>query len=586
MLAERAAGGKLGRRKMKIVSIALCVACLCVPEFAVTQPLQPEPTASATGLVVSGSDLASDIGASVLSRGGNAVDAAVATAFALAVTYPFAGNIGGGGSMIVRTPNGNAVAIDYREKAPAASTPTMYLNAEGNIDRALTASGYVAPGVPGTVRGLALAHKRFGKLPWAEVVRPAARLAADGFNISAALARSLNAELERMRPFAASVAAYSRPGGGAWNEGDRLVLPDLARSLEAIAADGPDVFYEGWIADRIAQDMAAHGGLITKADLAAYRAKARKPVTTSFLDFDVLSMPPPSSGGVTLIEMLNMLEAMRIQDTTRLSPAAIHLMVEAMRRAYLDRARFLGDPDFAKIPTKALVSKKHARELIADVEPRKASSSAELGKDIISAGQLAEPSDTTHFSVLDRAGMAVSNTYTLEGGYGSHVVIAGTGILLNNEMGDFNKKPGTTNLTGDIGTPANVIAPGKRMLSSMTPTMVTRNGRIVLITGSPGSRTIINTVLNIILDVTAWHLPGPDAVAAPRLDHEWLPDRVTIEAGGVPADTVRALEGMGHEVRMQGQQGSAHSIWIDPRTGTAVGIPDLRDSNPKAAAAR
>jgi gamma-glutamyltranspeptidase/glutathione hydrolase len=585
MLAEPIAGGKLGRRKMKIVRIASCVACLCVPVPTATQALQPQPTPSATGVVVSASDLASDIGADVLSRGGNAVDAAVATAFALAVTYPFAGNIGGGGFMIVRTPNGKAAAIDYREKAPAASTPVMYLNAQGDIDRTLTASGYLAPGVPGTVRGLALAHKRFGKLPWTEVVRPAAQLASDGFQISAALARSLNGELERMRPFAASVAAYSRPGGGAWVEGDRLVLPDLARSLEAIAADGPDAFYKGWIADRIAQDMAAHGGLITKADLAAYRAKARKPVTTSFLGFDVLSMPPPSSGGITLIEMLNMLEAMRIQDTTRLSPAAIHLIVEAMRRAYLDRARFLGDSDFVKVPTKKLVSKQHAHELIADVDPQKASSSVELGKDIISAGEIPEPSDTTHFSVLDRAGMAVSNTFTLEGGYGSHVVIAGTGILLNNEMGDFNKKPGTTNLTGDIGTPANLIAPGKRMLSSMTPTMVTRNGRIVLITGSPGSRTIINTVLNIVLDVTAWHVPGPDAVAAPRLDHEWLPDRVTIESGGVPQETVRALEGMGYEVREQGQQGSAHSIWIDPRTGTAIGIPDLRDSNPKAAAA-
>jgi gamma-glutamyltranspeptidase/glutathione hydrolase len=488
--------------------------------------------------------------------------------------------------MIVRAPNGRSSAIDYREKAPARSTPTMYLDRQGAIDRRLTASGSLAPGVPGTVRGLWLAHHRFGKVPWAQVVSPAADLAAHGFRMSASLARSLSAEVAGpMRAFPASVAAYGKPNGEPWAEGDLLVLPDLALSLRAIAATGPDAFYKGAIADRIASDMAAHGGLITKADLAGYEAKARTPIRSTFLGYDILSMPPPSSGGVALAEMLNMLQALGIQQTRRLSPEAIHLEVEAMRRAYLDRARYLGDADFVKVPVFMLISPAHAREWVASVDRAHASDSVALGKDLVAVAQAPEPSDTTHFSVLDRDGMAVSNTYTLEGGYGSHLVIEGTGILLNNEMGDFNKKPGMTNLTGDIGTPANLIAPGKRMLSSMTPTIVTKDGKIVLITGSPGSRTIINTVLNVVLNVTAWGLTGPEAVDAPRLDHEWLPDRITIETDGVSADVVRALEAMGHHVRFQDHQGQAHSIWIDPRTGQAVGAPDRRDEDAKASAA-
>jgi len=558
-----------------------------------SQTAVPAPTvASSTGLVVSASDLAADIGARVLASGGNAVDAAVATAFALAVTLPSAGNLGGGGFMIVRTPQGKTAAFDYRETAPGRSTPTMYLGADGQIDGSLTRAGYLAPGVPGTVRGLALAHRRFGRLPWKSVVMPAADLAREGFRISASLARSLNGELfgsqnapGAMRPFAASMAAYGKPDGEPWAEGDRLVLPDLARSITAIATDGPDVFYRGWIADRIAADMAAHGGLITRADLAGYRARLRQPIRSTFLGHEIISMPPPSSGGVSLVEMLNVLEARGIEHTARLSPEAIHLMMEAMRRAYLDRARFLGDSDFVKVPIARLTSKAYARDLARSIEPARASLSAELGKDILSVPQRPEPDETTHFSVLDRQGMAVSNTFTLEGSYGSHVVIAGTGILLNNEMGDFNRHPGLTDDTGTIGTPANLIAPGKRMLSSMTPTIVTRNGRVVLITGSPGSRTIINTVLGVVLNVTAWGLTGADAVEAPRMDHEWMPDRLTIEANGVDAATAAALRAMGHDVRLQGRQGSAQTIWVDA-SGTPFGIADKRDATAKAAAAK
>ncbi|HEY6357680.1 MAG TPA: gamma-glutamyltransferase, partial [Vicinamibacterales bacterium] len=361
--------------------------------------------------------------------------------------------------------------------------------------------------------------------------------------------------------------------------------PDLAKSLTAIATDGPDVFYTGWIADRIAADMAGHGGLMTKDDLRAYQAKERAPITGTFLGYQVISMGPPSSGGIALVEMLNMLEALQIQRTTRGSADAVHLVTEVMRRAFLDRARFLGDTDFVQVPIADLTSKAHARDLIKTIDPAKATSSVELGKDIVTSPGREEPMDTTHFSVVDKDGMAVSNTYTLEGGYGSHVVVAGTGFLLNNEMGDFNKKPGTTDLAGNIGTDANLIAPGKRMLSSMAPTIVTRDGKLVLVTGSPGSRTIINTVLDIVLDVAAWGMTGREAVDAPRMHHPWLPDRLDVEANGISDDVLAKLQAMGHTVRVSGKQGSAQSIWIQPTTGIAFGLADGRDATAKASKA-
>jgi len=565
---------------------ALLVALLVLPAGLSSQSKANLGVASTTGLVVSSSDIAADVGASILAKGGNAVDAAVATAFAMAVTYPFAGNLGGGGFMVVRTPDGKATTFDYRETAPARSTPTMYLGADGNIDIHLTNTGYLAPGVPGTVRGMALAHKRFGKLPWRDLVMPAATLAGTGFIMAPSFAASLEREVTNgMQPYATSVAAYGKPGGGVWAAGDRLVLPDLAKSLTAIATDGPDVFYTGWIADRIAADMAGHGGLITKDDLRAYQAKERAPITGTFLGYQVISMGPPSSGGIALVEMLNMLEAVQIQRTTRGSADAVHLVTEVMRRAFLDRARFLGDTDFVQVPIADLTSKAHARDLIKTIDPAKATSSVELGKDIVTSPGREEPRDTTHFSVVDKDGMAVSNTYTLEGGYGSHVVVAGTGILLNNEMGDFNKKPGTTDLTGNIGTDANLIAPGKRMLSSMAPTIVTRDGKLVLVTGSPGSRTIINTVLDIVLDVAAWGMTGREAIDAPRMHHPWLPDRLDVEANGISDDVLAKLQAMGYTVRVSGKQGSAQSIWIQPTTGIAFGLADGRDATAKASKA-
>lgn len=560
------------------------VLCLLVATAPAAQPgLRDLELRSQSGLVVSSSDYASDIGATILRKGGNAVDAAVATAFAMAVTHPSAGNIGGGGFMVVRLPDGTATTFDYRETAPSRATPTMYLGKDGQIDRALTAAGYLAPGVPGTVRGMALAHQRLGKLSWKELVLPSAQLAEKGFKIAASLAGELNAQIKgAMAPFPASISAYGKPDGRSWKEGDRLVLPDLAKSLHAIAKDGPDAFYRGWIADRIAEDMAAHGGLINKADLAAYQAKERAPLKGTFLGYDIISMPPPSSGGTALIEMLNMLEAHEIQKKTRGSVEALHLITEVMRRAFLDRARFLGDPDFTAVPVSRLTSKTHAVDVARTIQMQRASKSAELGRDLLASGIRPEPNETTHFSVLDQDGMAVSNTYTLEGSYGSHLVIKGTGILLNNEMGDFNKKPGTTNLTGDIGSPANQIAPGKRMLSSMTPTIVARDGKVVLITGSPGGRTIINTVLNVVLNVTAWGRTGREAVDAPRLHHQWLPDVLTMESDHVSPETLVQLRALGHDANLKGRQGSAQSIWIQPQTGIAFGIIDQRDATAKA----
>ena len=545
------------------------------------QPLPGAGMPGRDGLVVCTSAPACDAGAAILAAGGNAVDAAVATAFALAVTHPSAGNLGGGGFILVRTAAGDVTAFDFRETAPLKATPTMYVGEHSIIDRSLTAAGHLAAGVPGSVRGLELAHRTLGMLPWKDVVGPGATLAGQGFVLSAALAESLNAELKNMARFPASVAAYGKPGGGPWTAGDRLVLPDLARTLRAIASDGADVFYKGWIADRIAEDMKANGGLITREDLAAYEAKVRVPVTGTYRGFDIVSMPPPSSGGVTLIEMLNILEPLDLKSTGLLTAPALHAEIEAMRRAYLDRARHLGDPDFSDVPVARLTSKAHARAVAASIAAGQASSSAELGADLLRVVTAQEPDATTHFSVIDRSGMAVAATTTLEGSYGSHAVVTGAGFLLNNEMGDFNKKPGYTNTVGDIGTAPNLIAPRKRMLSSMTPTIVARDGKVVLVTGSPGGRTIINTVLSVVLGVVEYGLTGAEAVALPRLHHQWMPDRVVLEEEGFPAGVADALRALGHDVSTAKRQGDAHTIWVAP-DGTPYGANDRRTADSKA----
>ncbi|MEO6596545.1 MAG: gamma-glutamyltransferase [Planctomycetota bacterium] len=578
-----------GFGSMRFPSIS--VSCASFASFAALFALLPAQAVapdrgvpSTTGLVVSTSGIASDIGAAVLHAGGNAVDAAIATAFALAVTHPSAGNIGGGGFMVVVPREGEPTTFDYREKAPLLATPTMYLDSKGDIDGKLTAAGWLAAGVPGTVRGMDLVHRRFGSKPWRDLVLPAAELAERGFALPAGLARSLNAQIDgSMARFPASVAAYGKPGGGKWQAGDNLVLTDLGRTLRLIATEGADVFYKGAIAEQIVADMAKNGGIVSKADLSAYEAVERAPVVATFRGYEVLSMPPPSSGGVAIVQALNILECFELPVADRFSASTLHLIIEAKRRAYLDRARHLGDPDFVEVPVARLTSKEYAVELAAGIDRDKASSSAVLGADILTGTVRDERDETTHFSVIDKNGMAVANTYTLEGGFGSHVVVAGAGFLLNNEMGDFNRKPGLTDVRGTIGTKANVIAPGKRMLSSMTPTIVRKDGRVVLVTGSPGGRTIINTVLDVVLNVTAYGMNARQAVDAGRMHHAWMPDSVNFETATVAEAEVVKLRAMGHDVSQRGRQGDAHSILVDLATDTAWGANDRRSSESKAA---
>ncbi len=559
------------RSSMTKVSAAMVCVLLTVSVPARAEEAGKPTAEGRHGMVVSVSPEASAIGRDILKKGGNAVDAAVATAFALAVTWPEAGNIGGGGFMLVHPPGGKRepVVIDYRETAPAASTRTMFASGKRPPSVLLV-------GTPGTVRGLALAHKRFGLLTWKDLLAPAIRLAEEGFAIDAALASSLNRVVERSPDFPELQRVYGKDGGkNRWQSSDRLVQPDLAKTLRRIAEEGPDAFYKGAIADLIAAEMKQDDGLITKADLAAYEAKVRKPIHGTYRGHDVYGPPPPSSGGIALIEMLNILENFDLRKQGRFSPETLHVMIETMRRAYRDRARYLGDPDFVPVPT-FLIGKDHARKLAQSIDLHKATRSETLAQDIPLDR---ESSQTTHFSIIDKNGMAVANTYTLEASYGSRIVVRGGGFLLNNEMGDFNPRPGVTNRRGLIGTVANEVAPGKRMLSSMTPTIVTKNGKVVLITGSPGGRTIINTVLCVVVNVIEFDMPLREAVDAPRMHHAWFPDALQAERGlwEKHAAILQALRDRGHNIeRRPVGQGDAHSIAVDPGNGHYRGAADRR----------
>jgi gamma-glutamyltranspeptidase / glutathione hydrolase len=520
------------------------------------------------GMVVCVSRPATEVGLGVLQRGGNAVDAAVATAFALSVTWPEAGNLGGGGFMLIY-PGGKTepVVIDYRETAPAAATRDMFAG-KG------TPSPYAMAGVPGTVRGLALAHRRNGKLSWKELVLPAVTLAADGCAVDEGLARSLNRGLARSVKSPEFHRVLGMPDG-TWKAGDRLVQPDLARTLRFIADGGPDGFYAGPVADAIVAEMKRGDGLITAADLANYRAKERQPVHGTYRGYDVYAPPPPSSGGICLVEMLNVLENFDLHASGRWSTDTLHRMTESMRRAYCDRARYLGDSDFVSIPAR-LTDKEYAKKLAASILPGRATPSAELAEDLNIAD---EKEHTTHFSVIDRDGLAVSNTYTLEDSFGGKLMVQGAGFLLNNEMGDFNPRPGITTRTGQIGTPANDVAPGKRMLSSMCPTVVARDGRAVLVTGSPGGRTIINTVLCVVVNVLDFGMPLREAVDAPRMHHQWFPDRLTVEPALLEryAPALNVLRERGYAIAgVREKQGDAHSIAVG--ANGYVGVADRRTS--------
>ncbi len=516
------------------------------------------------GVVVAVSEPGAAAGLAILEQGGNAVDAAIATAFALAVTHPAAGNIGGGGFMVVHPPKGKPTVIDYRETAPAAATRTMFKKDNSPYT-------HRAVGVPGTVRGLALAHQKFGKLPWNTLVQPAIQLADKGYTLDKHHADSLNKILASAKNFAELQRVFAKPDGSAWKAGDRQVQPDLAKTLRLIAEKGPDPFYRGGIAEQLVAEMKAGGGLISAADLAGYHAVQREPIHGVYRGYDVYAPPPPSSGGTCLVQMLGILETFDLKKHERFSPETLHLMTEAMRRSYLDRARFLGDPAFTTIPTD-LTSKEHIAKLAKSIDLTKATRSVDLADAI---PLTPEGDSTTHFSVIDKDGLAVANTYTLEHSFGSRIVVKGAGFLLNNEMTDFNWRPGVTTANGDIGTEPNTIAPGKRMLSSQTPTILAKDGKVFLVTGSPGSRTIINTVLNVVVNVVDYDMPIQQAVDAPRLHHQWLPDEIKFEGTKQYAGAVKALEAMGHKVSFA-RQGDAHSIWINPKTGGYVGAADKR----------
>jgi gamma-glutamyltranspeptidase/glutathione hydrolase len=516
------------------------------------------------GLVVAVSPPGAEVGRDVLRKGGNAVDAAVATALAMAVTYPAAGNLGGGGFMVIY-PGGRAepVVIDYRETAPGAAHKTVYKPGDSWYS-------HKAVGVPGTVSGLYLAHKRFGKLPWKDVVLPAVKLAEDGFILNNTLAWSLNAAVAGARD---EMKHCLGKNGGVddWKEGDRLIQKDLGKTLRLIMEKGPDGFYKGEVADLIVAEMKRGDGLITKDDLAKYSAKERKPIHGTYRGYDVYGAPPPSSGGTCLIEMLNILENFDLKKHGRWSPETLHIMIETMRRAYCDRARYLGDQDFVKVPA-FLTSKEYAKKLAGGIDLKKATLSEDIAKDIPLKN---EGDSTTHFSIIDADGMAVSNTYTLERSYGTGIVVKGAGFLLNNEMMDFNWFPGVTTRDGTIGTEPNQIAPGKRMLSSQTPTIVAKDGKVVLITGSPGSRTIINTVLCIVVNVIDFDMPIRQAVDAPRLHHQWFPDYARFEGTSEYPAAVEKLRKMGHHMGGS-RQGDAHSIYVDPKSGAYIPGEDHR----------
>jgi gamma-glutamyltranspeptidase/glutathione hydrolase len=538
------------------------------------------PALAPNGMVASQEARATRVGVEILKRGGNAVDAAVAVGFALAVTLPRAGNLGGGGFMLVHLAERNeTVAIDYREVAPRAATPTMFLGANGEPDPRLSRDSGLAAGVPGTVAGLAEAHRRYGsgRLSLADLIQPAIRLARDGIMVDEDLADSLPRAAARLGRFPSSRRIFLKPDGTAPGHGELLVQQDLARSLEAIAQQGPAGFYEGATAARIVAALAQHGGIMTTEDFRAYRPVIRDVVRGSYKGYAIASMPPPSSGGVHLVQMLNLLEPLDLGRRGHNSAETIHLMVEAMKLAYADRAQYLGDPDSVVVPVRGLTSRAYADGLRARIDPERARPSAE-----IRAGDPAphEGEQTTHFSVVDRFGNAVSNTYTLNFSYGLGLVAEGTGILLNNEMDDFAARAGAVNAFGLVQGAANLPGPGKRPLSSMTPTILFRDGRVAMVTGSPGGSRIITITLQTILNVVDHGLNVAEAVAAPRIHHQWLPDAIDAE-NGLSVDTIRLLAGRGHRVVARGTFGNVNAILAVP--GGWAGAADTRQRGTLAA---
>lgn len=529
------------------------------------------PLRAKNGIVTSASKLASEVGVAALKQGGNAVDAAIATAFALAVTWPTAGNIGGGGFMVYHGDDGYATTFDFREEAPLVATERMFLGPDGNIADNSNHIGPLAIGVPGTVAGLWQAHQELGSLPWAELVAPAVKLARDGIPITYALYTGFSRNKARFGRYPSTMAKFYKADGSLYELGDTWRQPDLAHTLELIQDNGEDGFYKGENAKRLADFMTDIGGLITEEDLLKYESHEREPIRGTYRGYDIVSMPPPSSGGVALVEMLNILEGFDLQAMGHNSADYLHVLTEAMRRAFADRAEHLGDPDFNEdMPLQRLMDKNYAATLRASISMDEAGKSSPTD-----FAQLYESEETTHFSVVDKEGNMVSLTYTLEYGYGSGIVVEGGGYLLNNEMGDFNAVPGVTN-TYLIGTYPNLVEAGKRPLSSMTPTIVAKNGKPIFTSGSPGGKTIINTTMQVILNVIDHGMNIAQSIEAGRIHHQWLPDVTSIEAGSLSPDTVRLYKEKGHQVRERRGQGAAMAVYYNSESGLFEGAADSR----------
>ena len=566
-----------GKRARTLALVALLAGAICVAQgsgAAQGSGTEPEVVRGENGMVASRSPLASAVGVDILRQGGTAVDAAVAVGFALAVTHPSAGNLGGGGFMVMRLANGQVVANDHRETAPLQASRDMYLDENGDIVAGLSTASHLAVGVPGTVAGLLDVLETHGTLSRQAVIAPALRLAREGFDLPADLAAQFQRHGEAFAPYPASVAKFAKPDGSAFEAGALFRQPDLAATLERIAQHGRKGFYSGTTADLIVAEMARGGGLVSHEDLRSYRSVWRAPVRGSYRGFEIVSMPPPSSGGILLIQMLNMLETQDVRSLGAGTPAATHLMIEAERRAYADRAEHLGDPDFYDVPAAMLMDKAYAKRRLANFDP----ASASVSEDIEAGAWPPESPETTHASIIDGAGNAVAYTTTLNLAYGSKIVVAGAGFLLNNEMDDFSSKPDTANAFGLLGREANAIAPRKRMLSSMTPTIVLREGEPYFATGSPGGSTIITTVLQVVVNVLDHCMDLGAAVAAPRVHHQWQPNRIVYEPGALLPATLAVLKHKGHvNLREIGfRLGDANSVM---RTGEGlIGVADPRNA--------
>ncbi len=563
-------------RRFLVATLGTSILLGCLAVIAATS----HPVYGRHGVVSSSSAIASEVGLEILKKGGNAVDAAVATAFAMAVTWPSAGNIGGGGFLVYHGADGEATAFDFREKAPLAATSTMFLDTDGNVRDNSNHDSLLAVGVPGTVAGMARAHERLGSLEWKELLQPAINLARDGFPLSWHLAESFTENKEWWDRYPSSAKIFLKADGSSYEAGDLWRQPDLAETLERIQRDGKDGFYKGETARLIADFMASNGGIITLEDLEKYRAIEREPVRGTYRGYEIVSMPPPSSGGTVLVQMLNILEGFDLGEIGHNSALYLHLLTEAMRRAYADRANYLGDADFNEdMPVERLTSKEHAARQRATIDLDYKSES-----DPLQFASLYESEETTHFSVVDSNGNMVSVTYTLEQGYGSKAVVDGAGFLLNNEMGDFNARPGVTLEDGTIGTDANQIRPEQRMLSSMTPTVVALNGVPLFATGTPGGRTIINTTMQTILNVIDHGMNIAEAVSAGRIHHQWLPDRTEAETKLLSPDTLRLYAARGHVVEEDTSIGQANLVYRDPETGVLSGAADSRGADGAALA--